>query len=127
MSISSTNTSASRPPKKKTSSSRSVISKRSVLDELIAQHQNSLPTLPSENEASSSEETPPRKYSSPYLPPGADLPCICLFDMTGRISKMKALCPEHGYMVRRGTGYSCGEDDDEDEEEEGHIEGDWED
>uniref|UniRef100_A0A914Z1Q6 Uncharacterized protein n=1 Tax=Panagrolaimus superbus TaxID=310955 RepID=A0A914Z1Q6_9BILA len=125
--ISISSSSTSRPPKKKTSSSRSVLSKHSILDELIHQ-QSSLPTLPSENEASDeNEETPPRKYSSPYLPPGADLPCICLFDMTGRITKMKALCPEHGYMVRRGTGYSMGDDEGEEEEEaEGEIEGDWE-
>uniref|UniRef100_A0A0R3RT58 Rieske domain-containing protein n=1 Tax=Elaeophora elaphi TaxID=1147741 RepID=A0A0R3RT58_9BILA len=37
---------------------------------------------------------------SKYLPPGADLPCECIFE-NGRIQLMSALCPEHGYLVRR--------------------------
>ncbi|MCP9263630.1 hypothetical protein DINM_007017 [Dirofilaria immitis] len=37
---------------------------------------------------------------SKYLPPGVDLPCECIYER-GKIRLMSALCPEHGYMVRR--------------------------
>ncbi|VBB26492.1 unnamed protein product [Acanthocheilonema viteae] len=37
---------------------------------------------------------------SKYLPPGVDLPCDCICE-DGKIQLMSALCPEHGYMVRR--------------------------
>uniref|UniRef100_A0A914C4J5 Uncharacterized protein n=1 Tax=Acrobeloides nanus TaxID=290746 RepID=A0A914C4J5_9BILA len=40
--------------------------------------------------------------SERYLPPGAELPCECLYGADGRIVRMKPLCPEHGYLVRRG-------------------------
>ena len=44
---------------------------------------------------------------------------------------MKALCPEHGYMVRRGTGFSCSDGEDDGEEFDNfansQLEGDWED
>ncbi|KAK0395432.1 hypothetical protein QR680_001279 [Steinernema hermaphroditum] len=72
------------------------------------------------DETSEDEDTPSRKNTFPYLPPGADLPCFCTYDENGRIKAMKALCPEHGYMVRRGTGYSYGSSFEQtgDEEEE---------
>ncbi|CAD5211340.1 unnamed protein product [Bursaphelenchus okinawaensis] len=57
------------------------------------------------------------KSSYPYWPPGQDLPCTCLYNSNGNIISMKALCPEHGYMVRRGTMFSCGEGEDEDRDE----------
>uniref|UniRef100_A0A915B2H7 Degenerin n=1 Tax=Parascaris univalens TaxID=6257 RepID=A0A915B2H7_PARUN len=51
-----------------------------------------------------------RKSTYPYLAPGEDLPCDCIYDENGRIKLMKALCPEHGYLVRRGTGYRIFDD-----------------
>ncbi|CAD5215699.1 unnamed protein product [Bursaphelenchus xylophilus] len=53
------------------------------------------------------------KSSYPYWPPGQELPCTCLYNSNGNIISMKALCPEHGYMVRRGTMYCCGEEEEE--------------
>ncbi|CAG9530017.1 unnamed protein product [Cercopithifilaria johnstoni] len=45
---------------------------------------------------------------SKYLPPGVDLPCECVCE-NGKIHVMNALCPEHGYMVRRkeNAGLYC--------------------
>ena len=118
---------ASRPARRKTSSKST--SKHSVVDE-IEPAKSSLPPVSEKGDSSDSDSIPHRKASSPYLPPGAELPCLCLYDNEGRILKMKALCPEHGYMVRRGTGFSCsdGEDDGEyDNYANGQLEGDWED
>ncbi|VDK83305.1 unnamed protein product [Litomosoides sigmodontis] len=63
---------------------------------------------------------------SKYLPPGVDLPCECIYE-NGKIRLMNALCPEHGYMVRRKenagmyyevSGYSDGNEEDEEHEDE---------
>uniref|UniRef100_A0AC35U509 Amiloride-sensitive sodium channel n=1 Tax=Rhabditophanes sp. KR3021 TaxID=114890 RepID=A0AC35U509_9BILA len=35
-----------------------------------------------------------------YLPPGAELPCICSYNAYGHIECMRVLCPEHGYLLR---------------------------
>ncbi|TMS35153.1 hypothetical protein L596_002611 [Steinernema carpocapsae] len=103
-----------------TNRSRGKQSKHSLLEDL---EQRLSPLM---DETSEEEDTPPRKNTFPYLPPGADLPCFCTYDETGRIKSMKALCPEHGYMVRRGTGYSYGSSfeqtvDEDDEEPEAEI------
>lgn len=121
---------ASKPMYKKTPSSSKSNSKHSILDDPEAK-KPSLPPLVSEsekNDSSDSEGPLPRKYSHPYLPPGAELPCVCLYDKDGRMLKMKALCPEHGYMVRRGTGFSCSDGEGDDGEFDGMTnEGEWED
>ncbi|CAJ0606181.1 unnamed protein product [Cylicocyclus nassatus] len=48
-----------------------------------------------------------------YLPPGEELPCLCKYDSVGNIRVMKALCPVHGYMVRRNYDYSCSNSDED--------------
>lgn len=58
------------------------------------------------------------KSSLRYIPPDEELPCLCTYNDMGFIVVMKAMCPIHGYMIRRGYDY----DGDEDEEDEGAIE-----
>ena len=51
---------------------------------------------------------------------------MCKYNDMGFIIVMKAMCPVHGYMVRRGYDYSLTnseEDEDIDEEEERGAEG----
>ncbi|VDM40283.1 unnamed protein product [Toxocara canis] len=57
------------------------------------------------SDESLSSEPIRRKSTYPYLAPGEELPCDCIYDENGKIKLMKALCPQHGYLVRRGTGY----------------------
>ncbi|KAE9413773.1 hypothetical protein Angca_002758, partial [Angiostrongylus cantonensis] len=57
------------------------------------------------DDESSSGETTGTISSCRYLPPGEELPCLCKYDADGNIRVMKALCPVHGYMVRRGYDY----------------------
>ncbi|KAJ1349393.1 hypothetical protein KIN20_004955 [Parelaphostrongylus tenuis] len=58
------------------------------------------------DDESSSGETTGTTSSCRYLPPGEELPCLCKYDSDGHIRVMKALCPVHGFMVRRGYDYS---------------------
>ncbi|CCF23432.1 Degenerin-like protein unc-105 [Caenorhabditis elegans] len=57
-----------------------------------------------------------------YLAPGEDLPCLCKYHPDGSIRIMKALCPVHGYMVRRNYDYSVSNSEEEDAEDEVHRE-----
>ncbi|KAI1727475.1 amiloride-sensitive sodium channel domain-containing protein [Ditylenchus destructor] len=70
----------------------------------------------------SPRSTPPRKNTYPYLPPGAELPCTCLYGSQGNIVFMKPLCPFHGYMVRRNTGYTASSFSHGDEDSSEHSE-----
>ncbi|EFO27882.2 amiloride-sensitive sodium channel [Loa loa] len=69
----------------RTPSNRSQISKESLI---------------SEKEEMKEDEDNLSHKKSKYLPPGVDLPCECIYE-NGKIQLMNALCPEHGYMVRR--------------------------
>uniref|UniRef100_A0AAF5RWC9 Uncharacterized protein n=1 Tax=Wuchereria bancrofti TaxID=6293 RepID=A0AAF5RWC9_WUCBA len=87
---------------------------------------NSTPSLRSQNEQEMMEdETSLSHKKSKYLPPGVDLPCECIYEK-GKIQLMNALCPEHGYMVRRKEnsglyfqvpGYNEADYEEEDEDE----------
>ncbi|VDO98188.1 unnamed protein product [Heligmosomoides polygyrus] len=57
------------------------------------------------DDETSSEETNGTISSCRYLAPGEELPCLCKYDADGNIRVMKALCPVHGFMVRRGYDY----------------------
>ncbi|XGW10769.1 hypothetical protein V3C99_012346 [Haemonchus contortus] len=59
-----------------------------------------------ETSSSSGSETTGTAASCRYLAPGEELPCLCKYDSEGNIRVMKALCPVHGYLVRRGYDYS---------------------
>ncbi|KAK6030130.1 hypothetical protein OSTOST_03741 [Ostertagia ostertagi] len=65
---------------------------------------------------SSSEETSGTAASCRYLAPGEELPCLCKYDSEGNIRVMKALCPVHGYLVRRGYDYSVSNSEEEEPE-----------
>ncbi|ETN75823.1 degenerin-like protein unc-105 [Necator americanus] len=58
-----------------------------------------------DDEESSSSGTEGTVASCRYLAPGEELPCLCKYDSDGNIRVMKALCPVHGFMVRRGYDY----------------------
>jgi hypothetical protein len=64
-------------------------------------------------------QSPPRKLTNPYLAPGVPMPCECLIGDDGRIAKMTALCPEHGYLIRRLRDVS--DDSDEQNQESDEI------
>uniref|UniRef100_A0A7E4WDD4 Degenerin-like protein unc-105 n=1 Tax=Panagrellus redivivus TaxID=6233 RepID=A0A7E4WDD4_PANRE len=114
---------ASRPIQRRTPSSKpSIVSveiemPQNLLRAVEEMSEISRSTEKSSNQSSKShlepEEPISRKNSSPYLPPGAELPCLCLYNSEGVLSKMKALCPEHGFLVRRGTGFTCTDDEEE--------------
>ncbi|KAK6042725.1 hypothetical protein COOONC_19769 [Cooperia oncophora] len=73
--------------------------------------------------SSSSEETSGTAASCRYLAPGEELPCLCKYDSEGNIRVMKALCPVHGYLVRRGYDYSVtNSEEEEPEDDEVHKE-----
>ncbi|CAD6191735.1 unnamed protein product [Caenorhabditis auriculariae] len=55
-----------------------------------------------------------------YLAPGEDLPCLCKFNPDGTIRVMKALCPVHGYMVRRNYDYSLSNSEEDEGDDEVH-------
>lgn len=49
-----------------------------------------------DDESEESDSSISHSQSELYIPPGAELPCECLYDSDGRLIRMKALCPEHG-------------------------------
>ncbi|CAI5442925.1 unnamed protein product [Caenorhabditis angaria] len=75
-----------------------------------------------EEEEEESSEEGSRTASCRYLAPGEDLPCLCKYNSDGSIRVMKALCPVHGYMVRRNYDYSLSNSEEEDVEDEIHQE-----
>ncbi|VDM68152.1 unnamed protein product [Strongylus vulgaris] len=76
-----------------------------------------------DDEETSSSETTGTANSCRYLPPGEELPCLCKYDAEGNIRVMKALCPVHGFMVRRNYDYSVSNsDEDAAEDDEVHKE-----
>ncbi|CAJ0959859.1 unnamed protein product, partial [Mesorhabditis belari] len=56
------------------------------------------------------------KSSIRYIPPDEELPCLCKFNDMGFIVHMKAMCPVHGYMVRRGYDNMTSEEEEAEEE-----------
>ncbi|GMT14574.1 hypothetical protein PFISCL1PPCAC_5871 [Pristionchus fissidentatus] len=70
-----------------------------------------------EEESSGSDETQGTQDSCRYLPPGEELPCLCKYNDIGHIVVMKALCPVHGFMVRRNYDYSVSNSEDVTDEE----------
>ncbi|VDM57651.1 unnamed protein product [Angiostrongylus costaricensis] len=74
------------------------------------------------DDESSSGETTGTISSCRYLPPGEELPCLCKYDADGNIRVMKALCPVHGYMVRRGYDYSVSNSEEDPTVDEVHKE-----
>ncbi|KIH59521.1 Amiloride-sensitive sodium channel [Ancylostoma duodenale] len=75
-----------------------------------------------DEESSSSSETDGTVASCRYLAPGEELPCLCKYDADGNIRVMKALCPVHGFMVRRGYDYSVSNSEEDAEDDEVHKE-----
>ncbi|KAM3718505.1 Degenerin-like protein [Dirofilaria immitis] len=81
------------------SSSLSIISSRKgTLSNTIKISKQSL--ISQNKEEIKDDESNTSRKKSKYLPPGVDLPCECIYER-GKIRLMSALCPEHGYMVRR--------------------------
>lgn len=74
------------------------------------------------DDETSSEETNGTISSCRYLAPGEELPCLCKYDADGNIRVMKALCPVHGFMVRRGYDYSVSNSEEDAEDDEVHKE-----
>ncbi|KAF8363029.1 unc-105 [Pristionchus pacificus] len=76
-----------------------------------------------EEEESASEESDETQGSCRYLAPGEELPCLCKYNDIGHIVVMKALCPVHGFMVRRNYDYSVSNSEEgTDEDNEVHKE-----
>uniref|UniRef100_A0A915PQI3 Uncharacterized protein n=1 Tax=Setaria digitata TaxID=48799 RepID=A0A915PQI3_9BILA len=94
-----------RYTKRSLSSSLSTLSSSRIKTAKIKKMPNKLEiskeSLRSEEEHEKAEEEIKQVHKkSKYLPPGVDLPCECIYE-NGKIQLMNALCPEHGYMVRR--------------------------
>uniref|UniRef100_A0A0K0FBV5 Degenerin-like protein unc-105 (projected from Caenorhabditis elegans ortholog unc-105) n=1 Tax=Strongyloides venezuelensis TaxID=75913 RepID=A0A0K0FBV5_STRVS len=111
----------SAPPPPKISSNRSLanISKKSV--KVLSSERSSKQSVLQEVDETKTEETMSeiQKSSTYYIPPGADLPCICSYNAYGHIEVMKVLCPQHGYLLRaRGIYEDDFYADEWDEEEE---------
>ncbi|CAB3404499.1 unnamed protein product [Caenorhabditis bovis] len=70
-----------------------------------------------DEEDESTTESSRTNASCRYLAPGEDLPCLCKYHPNGTIRVMKALCPVHGYMVRRNYDYSLSNSEEEQEDE----------
>ncbi|KAK6739234.1 hypothetical protein RB195_020971 [Necator americanus] len=75
-----------------------------------------------DDEESSSSGTEGTVASCRYLAPGEELPCLCKYDSDGNIRVMKALCPVHGFMVRRGYDYSVSNSEEDAQDDEVHKE-----
>lgn len=82
-------------------------------EENIMVEPESPPRSPSTPRSSSPPRSPSRRSSLPsrkntyaYVPPNRDLPCVCLVNKEGKISKVNMFCPDHGFMARRGTVFS---------------------
>ncbi|KJH44648.1 degenerin [Dictyocaulus viviparus] len=74
------------------------------------------------DDETSSEEFTGTPSSCRYLAPDEELPCLCKYDTDGNIRVMKALCPVHGFMVRRGYDYSVSNSEEDPETDEIHRE-----
>uniref|UniRef100_A0A0M3JUD3 Degenerin-like protein unc-105 (inferred by orthology to a C. elegans protein) n=1 Tax=Anisakis simplex TaxID=6269 RepID=A0A0M3JUD3_ANISI len=79
----------------------------STIDEVEKQLE---PAADVSSDESIPSEAVARKNTYRYLSPSDELPCDCVYGENGKIKIMRALCPEHGYLVRRGADYRvCGE------------------
>ncbi|CEF60105.1 Na+ channel, amiloride-sensitive family and Degenerin family-containing protein [Strongyloides ratti] len=111
------------PPKMSSNRSLANISKKSI--KLIGSEKSSKQSVLQEVDETKTEETLSeiQKSSTYYIPPGADLPCICSYNAYGHIEVMKVLCPQHGYLLRaRGIYEDDIYADEWEEEEEENIE-----
>uniref|UniRef100_A0A0K0EM92 Degenerin-like protein unc-105 n=1 Tax=Strongyloides stercoralis TaxID=6248 RepID=A0A0K0EM92_STRER len=118
-------------PSPKMSSNRSLanISKKSI--KMIGSEKSSKQSVLQEVDETKTEETLSeiQKSSTYYIPPGADLPCICSYNAYGHIEVMKVLCPQHGYLLRARGLYEDDvyadewEEEEDVEEEEDNVEG----
>ncbi|CAI4232087.1 unnamed protein product [Auanema sp. JU1783] len=77
---------------------------------------------PIQEQTDDDESSDSNDSSCRYLAPGEDLPCLCKYDAAGQITIMKALCPVHGYLVRRQYDYSVSNSEEEEEEDPVHKE-----
>ncbi|ULU04323.1 hypothetical protein L3Y34_017240 [Caenorhabditis briggsae] len=80
------------------------------------------PAIQEQSDDEETSESSRTNGSCRYLAPGEDLPCLCKYHSDGTIKVMKALCPVHGYMVRRNYDYSVSNSEEEDVEDEVHLE-----
>uniref|UniRef100_A0A0N4ZC81 Degenerin-like protein unc-105 n=1 Tax=Parastrongyloides trichosuri TaxID=131310 RepID=A0A0N4ZC81_PARTI len=115
------------PPKLSSNRSLATLSKKSV--KVINSEKSSRQSVLQEMDETKTEETLSeiQKSSTYYIPPGADLPCICSYNAYGHIDVMRVLCPQHGYLLRaRGIyedDFYADEWDDDEEEDDDNVEG----